>query len=71
MEKPIKTQKEARKVYEYLVKTTKDVLNISHNQAEKRVIALYASGILNEKGANPQNRDTQMKIDMFLQIPQP
>ena len=64
---PIKSQDEANKVFSYMVDTTADRLNISHEQAVERVNALFSSGILD--GGSPDNPVTQMRIDQFLQTP--
>ena len=65
--KPIQSQEEADKAFNYLVKTLMGGMNISEEQATKRVKALFESGIL--EGGSPTSILTQMKISKFLSKP--
>lgn len=65
--KPIKSQKEADKIFKGLVNIAISTLNISQEQAEKRISALLDSGIL-DKGS-PDNPDSQKLIDKFMTTP--
>lgn len=61
-------QRKADPAYDIIVQHTRDVLGISHEQAEKRVDALYDSGILFQF-SGPDDPKGQIAIDLFLQIP--
>ena len=61
---PIKSQKEADKVFDFLVNETIKVEKCDKAQAEKRIRALLDSGIL--KGGSPDNPVTQRRIDEFM-----
>lgn len=63
-EEPIKSQEEANEVFIWLVNETIKVTKCDKPQAEKRIRALLKSGIL--KGGNPNNPNTQKKIDEFM-----
>ena len=64
---PIKSQAEADIIRQYLVDTTAEVLKIDIEEAGKRVDALLKSRILD--GGNPDETETQMRIDIFLSMP--
>lgn len=64
---PIKTQEEADELRRNIITTTATTLGITIQEAKKRVTALFNSGILN--GGNPNETETQKKIDAFLDIP--
>ena len=62
--KPIQSQEEADKAFNYLVQTLMSGMNISEEQATKRVKSLFESGIL--EGGSPTSIITQIKISKFL-----
>lgn len=64
MEDPIKSQQEADEAFNFLVQTTMDTMNIDKEQAEKRITALFESGVL--LNANPESPETQQQIDKFM-----
>lgn len=64
---PVKSKEEAKKVIDYLVKTTSETLKIDMFEAVKRVKGLYECGIL--EGGDPDDPETQMRITAFLLIP--
>lgn len=61
---PIKDIKEAQRVFDALVKTTMQTVKISKEQAEKRITALIASGVLDN--GDPDTPLFQMIVDKFL-----
>jgi hypothetical protein len=65
MGNPIKSQKEAENTRRYLINTTSSTLKISNEEAEKRVDALFKSGILDQNLPMPI---FQMQVDAFLSI---
>jgi len=66
MKDSIKTQDEANESFTYLVNKTMEVEKCDNIQAQKRVRALFDSGIL--EGGHPENPETQKKIDEFMSI---
>ena len=64
---PIKSEKEADEVKDYLNKETINQFGIAIEEATIRVNALFNSGILND--INPLSDSGQFQIDVFLQIP--
>lgn len=65
----IKDQEEYDKVWEYLIKTAMDTLNISREQAELRILAIKKSGIITQLG-DPNEKPFQIGIDVAMRIPQ-
>ncbi|MHA4844449.1 hypothetical protein ACX0G7_09805 [Flavitalea antarctica] len=65
--RPIKTEKEATEVTNYLIETTMSTLKIDREEATKRVNALLKTDIMN--GFNPDKPAHQIAVDMFMQIP--
>ncbi len=63
-QEPIKSKEEADGVFNYFVNTTMLTVKIDRAQAEKRVKALFDSGLLN--GGSPDNPNTQKMIDKFM-----
>ena len=66
MEK-INSQQEADKAFEELAKDTSTTLNISLDEARRRLTGLYHSGILDT--GSPDDPRKQTEIDAFLMIP--
>lgn len=64
---PIKSEKEADEVKNYLIQETINQLGIAIEEATIRVNALFNSGILND--IDPRSDSGQLQIDVFLQIP--
>ena len=64
-----KDEKEFMKVWEYLIKTAMQQLNISRRTAELRINAIRKSGILLELG-DPDEQPFQIGIDVAMRIPQ-
>jgi len=62
--KTIKMEEEANESFIYLVNETMKVTKCDKAQAQKRVSALFQSGILN--GGSPDNPLMQKKIDEFM-----
>lgn len=66
---PIKSQKEADEVFEYLCNTASETLNIPINVAAVRVAACLE--LVKRKRINVLSQVGQMWIDDFLKTPQP
>ena len=64
---PIKSQEEADAIFNYLVNTAMLTVKIDKIQAEKRVRALFDSGVL--IGRNPEEIETIMIVDKFMRTP--
>lgn len=64
---PIQTEKEASQVFRYITKSIVKVHNITIEEAEKRVIGLKKSGILNM--GTFDDPKVQLAIDIFLAVP--
>lgn len=67
--KPITSHVQYEAMREGLVKQSMWTLKISQEQANKRIDALFASGLL--EGFNPDNDKHCMIVDKFMQIEQP
>ena len=66
---PIKDQAEFDKVYEFLITTAMQTLNISRRAAELRIKAIRASGILMNLGPWDE-QPFQIGVDVAMRIPQ-
>ena len=64
---PIKSQKEADKVFANLTQMAIDVMKISREQAEKRINRLVKSNDLN--GLFPDSPSFQMICDYYMRTP--
>ena len=65
--KPIKSQKEANDVKEFLINETLKVQKISREQAAKRIDALLDSGELD--GLDPSGVLFAMIVDKYMETP--
>jgi hypothetical protein len=65
--KPIASQEEANHVRLWLVNTAVTTLDITPEQANKRIDALFASGKL--KGLHPDSTLFKMITDKYMQTP--
>lgn len=64
--KPFTSPKEREEVFNSVMNETIRVTGCSRENAEKRINALFASGILNDPNASPSNPYFQMRIDEFM-----